>query len=71
MDTISGLPAHPLLVHVPVVLLPLAAVGVIVMLIRPAWHRRYRWAVLTIGAVGTLGAILSCLLYTSPSPRDS
>jgi hypothetical protein len=59
MDTIGGAPAHPLLVHVPVVLLPLAALGVIVMLIKPAWHRRYRWAVLTIGAVGAIGAIWS------------
>jgi hypothetical protein len=42
-----------------VALLPLAAVGVVVMLIRTAWYRRYRWAVLAIGAVGTLGAILA------------
>jgi hypothetical protein len=59
MDTVFGLPAHPLLVHVPIVMLPLAAIGVIVMIIRPQWHRRYRWAVLVLGAVGTLGAILA------------
>jgi hypothetical protein len=36
MDTISGLPAHPLLVHIPVILIPVAAVGVIIMAIKPA-----------------------------------
>lgn len=59
MDTISGLPAHPLLVHVPVVLLPLAAIGTVFLLLRRAWYERYRWAVLGIGAIGTLGAILA------------
>ncbi len=55
MDTLFGLPAHPLLVHIPIVLLPLAAIGVIVMLIKPEWHRRYRWVVLAMGVVGALG----------------
>ena len=59
MDTIFGLPAHPLLVHIPIALLPLAAIGVLVMAARPAWHRRYRWAVLAIGLIGTLGAVLA------------
>lgn len=59
MDTITGLPAHPLLVHIPVVLLPLAAIGVVFLLIRRAWYERYRWAVLGIGAIGTVGAILA------------
>lgn len=59
MDKIFGLPAHPLLVHIPIVLLPLAAVGVVVMAIRPAWHERYRWVVLALGAAGTIGAVLA------------
>jgi hypothetical protein len=54
-----GIPAHPLLVHIPAVLLPLAVVGVVFMVIRPAWHQRYRWAVLAIGCIGALGAILA------------
>jgi hypothetical protein len=49
MDTLFGLPAHPLLVHMPIVLIPLAAIGVVVMLIKPAWHQRYRWVVLGMG----------------------
>jgi hypothetical protein len=59
MDSLFGLPAHPLLVHIPVVLLPLAAVGVVVMAIKPAWHHRYRWAVLAMGVVGAIGAVLA------------
>ena len=59
MDRIFGLPAHPLLVHIPIVLLPLAAAGVVVMLLRPAWRLRYRWAVLAIGIVGAGGSVLT------------
>lgn len=59
MDKIFGLPAHPFLVHIPVVLLPLSAIGVVLMAVRPAWHRRYRWVVLAVGVVGALGATLA------------
>lgn len=45
--------------HLPVVLLPLAALGVLVMVLRPAWHRRYRWALLAVGSVGAVGAVLA------------
>jgi uncharacterized membrane protein len=59
MEKFFGLPAHPLLVHIPVAMLPLAALGVGVMLIRSSWYERYKWAVLFIGAVGTVGAIIA------------
>lgn len=59
MDTISGIPSHPLFVHIPAILLPLAAVGVIVMVVKPAWKERYQWATLAVGFVGMLGAILA------------
>ena len=59
MDTLFGLPAHPFLVHIPIVLLPLSAVGVVLMALRPRWHRSYRWVVLTLGVVGALGATLA------------
>ncbi len=55
----AGLPTHPLVVHAPVVLLPLAAIGVVVMLVRHEWYLRYRWATLVVGAVGALGATVA------------
>jgi uncharacterized membrane protein YgcG len=59
MDELFGIPAHPLIVHAPVVLLPLAVVGVVAMLLRPTWYLHFRWPVLAITAVGTLGAIFA------------
>lgn len=59
MDQIFGLPAHPLLVHVPVVLLPLAGFGALVTFLRRSWYEQYRWAVLFVGGVGMLGAVLA------------
>ncbi|MFN8020221.1 MAG: DUF2231 domain-containing protein [Acidimicrobiales bacterium] len=59
MDKISGIPAHPLFVHLPVVLLPIGAVVAIGMLIKQSWFERYKWALLGIVGLGTLGAILA------------
>lgn len=39
LKTISGIPLHPLVVHVPVVLIPLAFVGAIAALLRPQWRQ--------------------------------
>jgi hypothetical protein len=42
MKTIySGLPAHPLFIHVPVVLIPLSVLGALSCITRPAWFDRY------------------------------
>jgi uncharacterized membrane protein len=41
LDTINGLPVHPLVVHAVVVLLPLAALGVIAIAVRPSWRTRF------------------------------
>jgi len=37
----SGLPAHPLIIHVPVVLIPLSILGALAGVVRPAWFVRY------------------------------
>jgi hypothetical protein len=37
----SGLPAHPLFVHVPVVLIPTTIVAAIVFMAKPQWFSRY------------------------------
>lgn len=53
MDTVSGLPSHPLFVHAPVVLMPLAALAAIALAIRPRWRRRSSVA-LAVGAAVVL-----------------
>jgi hypothetical protein len=42
-DTLFGLPAHPLLTHAPIVLLPIAAFVTIVLAINQRWRRRAGW----------------------------
>ncbi len=49
-DTISGLPLHPLVVHLAVVGLPVAALGVLAILVVPRWRRTFGW--LTMAALG-------------------
>jgi hypothetical protein len=42
MTTIySGLPAHPLFIHVPVIMIPLSVLGGLACVARPAWFDRY------------------------------
>lgn len=53
--TINGLPAHPLLVHLVVVLLPLAALAVILHALWPAARRR-------LGVVTPLLAVAALVL---------
>lgn len=45
LDLINGIPVHPLVVHVAVVFVPLAALGVIVMAFAPKFSRRFGWLV--------------------------
>ncbi|MFC6092748.1 DUF2231 domain-containing protein [Saccharothrix lopnurensis] len=53
---IFDLPAHPLLVHAVVVLLPLAAAGAVALAVVPRWRRRYTWPLLgvTVAGVGSV-----------------
>ncbi|GAA3437260.1 DUF2231 domain-containing protein [Kutzneria kofuensis] len=50
--TFNGLPLHPLVVHAVVVLLPLAAVGSIIIAVYPRWRRRYWLPVLVLAVLG-------------------
>lgn len=58
-DTVMGLPMHPLVVHVAVVLLPLSALGLIALVIVPRWRGSFGWLVLGGLAVGTAGAFIA------------
>ena len=50
IKTLFGLPAHALLVHVPIVLIPLSAIGAAGVWWEP-WRRRFGWATAAILAV--------------------
>jgi hypothetical protein len=51
MVVIGGIPVHPLIVHAVVVLLPLAALGTVVLAARPVWRRTFGIPVLLIALV--------------------
>lgn len=53
-DLINGLPVHPLVVHVIVVLLPLSIIGTIAIAARPVWRRRYGHLVVVVMAFVTV-----------------
>ncbi len=61
LDSFFGLPAHPLIVHAAVVLLPLAAIGIIVVAVMPKARRHYAplvfgFALAATVAVGLAGS---------------
>lgn len=59
MDTLGGLPAHPLMVHVPVALVPLAMLGVLAMATRRAWFDRLWVAVSVVVGIALAGTFLA------------
>ncbi|MDT7581228.1 MAG: hypothetical protein QOK35_2492 [Pseudonocardiales bacterium] len=56
MLTVDGIPAHPLVVHAVVVLLPLAAVGTLLVVARPVWRQQLGVWVLLL-ALGGVAAV--------------
>lgn len=59
LDSVLGLPLHPLVVHAVVVLLPLAAVGVIVLALVPRWRRTFAPLVLGALVVAAVSAVVA------------
>jgi uncharacterized membrane protein len=59
MSFIASLPMHPLLVHIPVVLVPLAVIGALLILVHPAWMKPYGFIVVALAGAGFLGAMLA------------
>jgi hypothetical protein len=59
IKTLFGLPAHPLIVHVPVVLLPLATVGAILAIAFPRLRRPFGWTVVFLTGLSTVFAKLA------------
>ena len=58
LDSRFGLPAHPLLVHIPVVLIPLGALGAVLM-VWPRLRRTLGWWVCGIVVVAGIATQLA------------
>jgi Predicted membrane protein (DUF2231) len=56
---ILGIPLHPLVVHAAVVLVPLAALGTLIVAFWPQALRRFGWVLTFLSAGGLVGAILA------------
>lgn len=59
LDQLFGLPAHPLVVHAAVVLLPLAAIATVVLAFLPRFRRTYGPIVIGLAALATLAVGLA------------
>lgn len=59
MDTIAGLPAHPLLVHFPIVAIPLAAVLLVIFVLVPSWRSMVNYLMLAMGGAIAVGSLLA------------
>lgn len=55
----SGLPAHPLFVYVPVILIPSTIVAAIVFVIKPQWLTRYGIALAVVSIVAMSSVFLA------------
>lgn len=55
----SGLPAHPLFIHVPVILIPLSVVGALAIVARPKWVDTYGILLCLIAIVGMSSIFLA------------
>jgi xanthine/uracil permease len=59
ISKLFGLPAHPLLVHLPIVLIPLAALGALALVAVPRWRKPFGPLVVGIAAVALVGVQLA------------
>jgi hypothetical protein len=58
-SSVFGLPAHPLVVHMAVVLVPLAALSLIVVGWNKAWRHRYYLPITLLALGGAVGSFLA------------
>jgi len=59
IEKFAGLPAHPLFVHLPVVLIPLVAIGAVAMACSARVRDRLGWVVLGLAVVAGLSTQLA------------
>lgn len=60
MESLFDLPAHPLFVHAPVVLMPLAALAALALAVRPQWRARFGF----ITSAGAFVLLVATVLAT-------
>jgi glucan phosphoethanolaminetransferase (alkaline phosphatase superfamily) len=58
-ETAFGIPAHPLLVHVPVVFVPLLILGSLAYGLVPAWRQRIDWAVVALAVLTPISCFVA------------
>jgi len=68
-ETIGGIPLHPLVVHAVVVLIPLAALGVIAISLVPKW--RSRFGILVVGVTAFATAMVPVATSTGEQLQES
>ncbi|MFN8157620.1 MAG: DUF2231 domain-containing protein [Candidatus Nanopelagicales bacterium] len=58
-DTITNLPWHPLVVHAAIVLIPLAALGAVLVAIKSAWNRLHGLIVVVLAFIGAGASVVA------------
>jgi uncharacterized membrane protein len=74
ISRVFGLPAHPLFVHVPVVLIPLVGIGAIAMAFSGRVRNQFGWLVLGVGVVAGIStqfAIMSGQALRRRGPQSA
>ena len=61
-DSINGVPIHALIVHVALVLIPLSAIGAILIAARPKALRLFGVKTVIAAAVGVVAGVISGML---------
>jgi uncharacterized membrane protein len=59
MEKIFGLPAHPLMVHLPVVLIPLVAIAAVLLAVRRDWRARFGTALAVTSALSCVSVFVA------------
>lgn len=58
-EAYGGLPAHPLLLHVPVITIPALVIWSLLLVVRPAWVGRQGLFAAALGVVALIGTVLT------------
>lgn len=69
LESVLGLPVHPLVVHAVVVLVPLVAVGAVLMACSSRFSRRFGVLVVVLGGVALVATMLAKLSGEDLSER--